>query len=432
MAITASIFDVTLRSRQARLAALAMLAAVLLLVPAAPSQAQNFQVIHNFSGGMDGAVPYAGLTADRAGNLYGTAARGGTGRICGGCGTAFRLKPSGSSWIFEPLYEFQGGPNDGAGPDSRMVLAPNGVLYGTTGGGGITNGSCGGFCGTAFQLTQPPSFCKTTNCPWNETVLWRFAGSPDTGVPSAGPLAIDPAGNLYGSSINGGSSDYGADYELSHSGNGWIETLIYNRFYDGGPMSGLTFDPAGNLYGSQFGSGYAGSIYQLTPSGSGWQFHQVIDLDNLNNAGDGPEGTLIADSAGNLYGTTVGGGTGGGGTVFELSAGTWNFSLLYSFTGDYGPRESLTMDSAGNLYGTTYTEGAYNAGSVFKLTPSADGWTYTDLYDFTGGADGWAPISNVVIDAHGNLYGTTTAGGTGTNCYQGSSYGCGVVWEITP
>ncbi len=113
-----------------------------------------------------------------------------------------------------------------------------------------------------------------------------------------------------------------------------------------------------------------------------------------------------------------------------MSAGTWNFSLLYSFTGDYGPRESLTMDSAGNLYGTTYEDGAYDRGSVFKLSPSADGWTYTDLYDFTGGSDGEGPISNVVIDAQGNLYGTASLGGTGTNCYQGSTYGCGVVWKI--
>ena len=121
---------------------------------------------------------------------------------------------------------------------------------------------------------------------------------------------MDQAGNLYGTSINGGSSDYGAAYEVSHSGSGWTESLIYNRFYDGGPMSGLNFDPAGNLYGSHNGPGYGGIIYQLTPSGSGWQFHQILDLDNISNGGDGPEGTLIADSAGNLYGTTVGGGTG--------------------------------------------------------------------------------------------------------------------------
>jgi len=133
------------------------------------------------------------------------------------------------------------------------------------------------------------------------------------------------------------------------------------------------------------------------------------------------------DQSGNLYGATTTGGSGGGGTVFELtpSGSGWTFTLIYSFTGGAycGPRGNLVMDGAGNLYGTTRCDGTYNQGSVFKLTPSSGGWTESDLYDFTGGSDGGSPFSNVVIDANGNLYGTTPAGGF---------YSYGVVWEITP
>jgi len=138
---------------------------------------------------------------------------------------------------------------------------------------------------------------------------------------------------------------------------------------------------------------------------------------------------LIFDQAGNLYGSASSGGSGNGGTVFELmpSNGNWNFNLLYSLSGSggsrNGPLRSLTMDAAGNLYGTTYSDGAYGAGSVFKLKPSNGAWTYTDLYDFTGGDDGANPYGGVTLDANGNLYGTTAFGGASD---------AGVVWEITP
>jgi len=170
----------------------------------------------------------------------------------------------------------------------------------------------------------------------------------------------------------------------------------------------------------------------LVHSGSGWHANQLFSITDYLTQGGNPWGGVILDSAGNIYASTTIEGPNGGGTVFELSAGTWNFNLLYGFSGGGGPEESLSMDSAGNLYGTTYEDGAYSYGNVFQLTPSANGWTYTDLYDFTGGNDGRNPISNVVIDAQGNLYGTASRGGSGpcTNMYYGN--GCGVVWEITP
>jgi uncharacterized repeat protein (TIGR03803 family) len=134
---------------------------------------------------------------------------------------------------------------------------------------------------------------------------------------------------------------------------------------------------------------------------------------------------LISDNAGNLYGATTVGGSGGGGTVFELtpSNGQWTLSVLYSFTGSAGPSNSLVLDMAGNLYGTTVEDGTYGAGTVFELTPSGGSWTYTDLHDFTGGSDGSDPFGGVTLDANGNIYGTTEAGGAN---------GDGIVFEITP
>jgi len=196
------------------------------------------------------------------------------------------------------------------------------------------------------------------------------------------------------------------------------------------PFTGVIFDTAGNLYGGNQGEGY-GRIYQLVHSGSGWTMNPILTVLSGDTGGP-PLGGLIFDNSGNLYGSMVGAGPNGGGTLFELSAGTWNFNLLYGLSGGGGPEESLTMDSAGNLYGTATYDGAYDEGSVFKLTPSQNGWIYTDLHDFTGGSDGGQPISNVVIDAHGNLYGTASRGGSGpcTSMYDGN--GCGVVCEITP
>jgi len=141
---------------------------------------------------------------------------------------------------------------------------------------------------------------------------------------------------------------------------------------------------------------------------------------------------VVLDQAGNLYGATATGGSGGGGTVYELSpsGGGWTFSLLYSFTGqgyDPGPSDTLTLDAAGNLYGTTYGGGAFGYGAVFKLTHNGGSWMFTDLHDFTSGSDGANPVGGVTFDANGNLYGTASQGAGGA-----CPLGCGVVWKITP
>ena len=168
---------------------------------------------------------------------------------------------------------------------------------------------------------------------------------------------------------------------------------------------------------------------KLTSSGSGWTENTPYGFQGGSDGKLPGVWGLIFDTSGNLYGTTVWGGAGGGGTVFQLipSAGSWTFNLLYSLSGSNGGgpwNGPLIMDSAGNLYGTTAKgKSSYGFGNVFELSPSNGGWTYTSLHQFTGGSDGKDPYGGVVLDAGGNLYGTTGGGG---------AYGYGVVWEITP
>jgi len=420
-----------------RSAMLAGVGVIFVLLSGAVAQAQTFSVIHNFSGGLDGATPYTGLTVDRAGNFYGTTYAGGSRHL----GTVYRLKRAGSGWIAEGLYSFSGGPNDGLEPLSRVIFGPDGSLYGTASAGD----SCGALgCGIVFQLRPPATFCRSVTCPWTESVLHFFAGPVENdGEYPSGELFFDQAGNLYGTTLLGGSFS-GIVYELSRSGNSWTESIVHSFVSGGGyaPYGGLIADNAGNLYGTTQNGGvdFAGTVFKLTNSGSGWTYSLPYVFQHGNDGGY-PNAGLIFDGAGNLFGATSASGAGGGGTVFELSPSgdSWTYTLLHSFNGSIGeygcpdpgnqryavpgPSAALTMDAAGNLYGTTLCDGDNQLGSVFKLTPSAGGWTFTSLHDFTGGADGAYPLSNVTLDANGNLYGTASGGG---------SQGNGVVWEITP
>ena len=258
-------------------------------------------------------------------------------------------------------------------------------------------------------------------------MLYAFKGSPDGANPEYGDLVFE-AGNIYGTTAYGGTSSVGTVYELMPSGSGYTESVIYNfSGLDGRhPFSGVIFDQAGSLYGTTYDGGPTGggTVYQLTPSGSGWTETTLYTFFDDSN-GDYPWGGLIFDSSENLYGANSDAGADGG-TVYELSPpGTWTtLAVLYSFAGPFnarcGPRGTIVMDGAGNLYGTTYCDGANNVGNIWELSPSGG---YKDLHDFTGGNDGGNPISNVVIDpSNGTLYGTASAGGT---------QGHGVVWEIT-
>jgi uncharacterized repeat protein (TIGR03803 family) len=396
--------------------------ALVLMVGLAPAQragAQTFKVLHSFNGAGDGANPLAGVTRDAAGNLYGTASTGGAKN----CGTVYRLTSSGT---YSLLYNFQGqswGQSDGCAPYARVVFGPDGNLYGTTHSGGNGNG-CRNLhgCGTVFMVKPWPGT--------QELEIYRF-GTYDGSDPFYGDLVFDRAGNLYGTTRNGGANLQGAVYKLTPNGGVWTESVAYSfaGSPDGAaPLNGVVLDAAGNLYGttSAGGTNGWGTVFELKPSGPGWS--ESI-LHSFQGSSDGltPTGGVFLDGAGRLYGATQTGGTGGG-IAFELlpsGGGNWSLSTLYSFSGAAfgGSYRTLTMDNAGNLYGTAMADGTRQQGSVFKLTWANGVWIYTSLHDFTGGSDGGAPYGGLVIDAGGNIYGTASVGG---------AYGNGLVFEITP
>jgi len=402
------------------------------------ASAQTYTVLHDFTGGADGGSPSAAsLTLGGSGTLYGTTVGGGVGDP--GQGVVFQITHETGGWVLASLYSF-GGFN-GAEPQAPVVFGPGGLFYGsTTNGGNLRDESC--FyrgCGVVFMLQPPPTACHAVLCHWIETPIYTFATLTD-GFEPTGPLAFDRAGNLYGTTAIGGTGQCingcGTVFQLARSGLSWTKTTLYN--FPGGanpyPTSGVIVGRSGVLYGTAEGGGLfdQGTVFQLTPSGSGWTFSLIYNFHNGSDGGD-PEGGLVMDAAGNLYGTTGTGGSGGGGTVFELSpsGGGWTFSVIASFSGYHGSTGSLAFDSAGNLYGTTRDDGAYHYGNVFKLTPSGGQWTYSDLYDFTGGNDGGEPYAGVTLDSSGNIYGTALYGPCQGCRIQGNP-GCGVVWEITP
>ena len=408
------------------------------------AQAQTFQVLHTFTGSpADGSHPFDGVVVDQHGNLYGTAYGGGIddNGCYLGCGTMFKLAKHGSGWIYSTIYKFQG-PPDGNYP-AGAVIGPDGSLYGATYGGGIVNqGSCVldvNGCGTVFRLQPPPTFCANVLCPWDETVLYSFTGeNGDAGGPYNGDLLFDYSGNIYGTTEWGGAYVSGAAYKLAPSQGGWSESVIYSfDIYGeqgwGTPQTGLIMDATGNLYGTTiYEDNYAyGVTYQLQPGDSGYTANVLYAFHSGAN-GALPE-ALTFDPAGNILGVTAGGGLYGTGTVYKLVASEgWNLQTLYSFGATEGNTNNrLTMDSAGNLYGTGQICGHGN-GCVFKLTPQNGSYVYTDLYDFTGHADGQYPFGPVAIDASGNLYGTTESAGDLNHCIQEFGSGCGTVWEITP
>ncbi len=427
------------------LPALARLALLSALAVVPNLSAQTYTVLHSFTGGPDGGVPKAGLTMDRGGNLYGTTYAGGA-----GYGVVFKLTHKNAGWVSTSIYKFLGaGSGDGAGPVARVVFGPDGALYGTTSAGGI--GSCNTpdlpGCGTVFRLTPPSTFCRTAVCPWEETILYRFTGGSDGGTPYSS-LVFDQAGNLYGTTAQG--TNGGVVYELSHSGSAWVETILYSftgQPADGGliPFSEVVFGPLGNIYGTTLtGGSYGyGTVYQLVHSVSGWTGSTIYSIPPFDGFGDEVWTGVIFDQSGNLYGGTGGNSLAGCGRLFEVSpsGSGWNGQILYEFpcsTGyGSGPLASFVLTSDGNLLGTTSGDGndncnaGYGCGTVFEAVHAADGtWNNVYLYEFNEGAGGIFPYSNVTVDAAGNMYGTAAASGLTQNGCGGD--GCGVVWELTP
>ncbi|MFZ0320243.1 MAG: choice-of-anchor tandem repeat GloVer-containing protein [Candidatus Sulfotelmatobacter sp.] len=397
-----------------------MLATLALGLVVTDTAAAGEKVLFNFDGS-NGNGPYGGLISDAAGNLYGTTTGGGAHSF----GTVFELMPKAGGWSEKLLHSFNDNEVDGLVPYTQLLIDSAGNLYGTTNNGGPNN------VGTVFELSP------TTSGPWKETILYDFQNNEVDGTYPYGNLIFDSSGSLYGTTAGGGANFNGTVYELTPAKAGkWTETILHNfNFTDGiSPNAGVIFDASGNLYGTTLSGGAYGygTVFEMTPQGSGgWNETVLYNFNGQNSTGEGPNATLIFDTAGNLYGTTIYGGYYDSGMVFELTpqaGGEWTETIVHSFEpSDWdggNPFGGLIRDAAGNLYGTTNLGGKFNYGTVFKLTPKAGGrWTEELLHIFNdNGNDGYHPYCTL-LDNGGNLYGVT---------YQGGSQNDGTVFEILP
>ena len=330
-----------------------------------------------------------------------------------GLGTVFRLTPSGGAWTETVLYNFTGGP-DGLTPIGGLAIDEAGNLYGTA----ADNGDASAQCGTVFKLSP-------SNSGWTFTVLHAFIAGTDGCIP--GSSLRYGGGYLFGTTVYGGPSNQGTAFRLPTSG-GSDYNAAFALNNGNHPWGGINSGSYGTTYnGGKYG---LGNVYEWT-----YGHHLVVKhvFNSTGAAGHRPLGELLlvfnASGPSNMYGTTYDGGVSGRGAVYKLTESlyhfdVWGTSVVHSFSGPDGsnPGAGLVMDAAGNLYGTTVFGGADVAGTVFKLTPGAKNkWTFTLLYTFTGGADGGQIYSGVVLDSAGNLYGTAAGGGPG-----------GVVYEVTP
>lgn len=342
---------------------------------------------------------------------------------------------------------------DGYSAFGTPVLDSSGNLYGTA----FLGGKHGG--GTVFELSP------TKTGKWSIQVLHDFAkpyqfNSPKDGDQPSGALIFDASGNLYGTTFRGGkyangTTGGGIAYRLSPRKDGtWRETVLH---YFGSstdaaePNGGVIMDANGNFYGAtELGGSYSGncttigcgSVFELSPDGKGGWTETILYAFLGGTDGRIPYGGVVADASGNLYGTTQYGGANGDGIVFELSPGQngqWTESILYSFCAQKNcadgafPFDTPTLDAAGNIYGTTDAGGTANdcafgssCGAVFELSRTNGGWTVTVLHSFDI-SEGEGPAASVVFDTAGNLYGTTYFGAS-TTC----NMGCGSVYELSP
>ncbi len=385
-------------------------------------QASTQKVLYTFTGGLDGGQPYqAGVIFDQSGNLYGVTEYGGAYNF----GTVFQLTPSPSGeWTETVLHSFTGVP-DGIWPQGGLATDGLGNVYGTTSHGGDPNTGCG----TVFALSPSESG-------WTFTILHTFTAGKD----GCGPTAdLSYFGALYGTTAAGGCHHDGTVFQMSTSGTGYV----VNCLGSGNKWPGGLGVCDGFLCGTSYLGGGAqrrGSIWYFGP----YWLKNLLVFTTQGKLGYAPIGDLVSQAnacggGGNVYGTTSFGGTtngytGGFGTVYllalKLSDGEclrWSSSVLHDFPASLEdgatPWAGLALDAAGNLYGTTQWGGTSGDGTVFMLTPGPSTWPETVLYSFTGGADGGTVTGPVVLDKAGNLYGTTTNGGT---------YNQGVVFEVTP
>jgi len=401
-----------------------------------------------------GNGPNAGVVLDSEGSLYGATPYSGAG------GMVYKLDAAGQE---SALYSFSAA-RGGTEPIAGVIRGSTGNLYGTTRSGGAANegavykadatghetvlysflgGSDGADPESAVALDSAGNVYGTTrgggaadagvvykvDTTGQETVLHTFTGGADGGLPNG--VVLDADGNIYGTTLAGGAASQtgvqeGVVFKVDPSGQ---ETVLYSftGLSDGGaPIGGVIRDPAGELYGTTSEGGLgAGVIYRLSPSGD----ETVLYTFTGGSDGGSPFGGVTFDPAGNLYGTASGyGGPHGGGVVFELDT-AGQYAVLYTFTGgDDGstPEAGVVRDPAGNLYGTTYYGGAAGCGVVYMVDPTGQ---ETVLHSFTGGADGANPQAGVLRDAESNLYGTTPWGGRGA--HVGVDFpGAGVLYKI--
>lgn len=422
-------------SHPAKLVSAIFMVLWLVSVAAQPAQAKTkFKVLHTFHG-RDGAEPVGVLVRDAAGNIYSTTGVGGTGKCFGGlgCGTAFKMNKAGKL-----LWTHSFKVTNGNGPGAGLLRDAAGNLFGTTLYGGDTTCNAPYGCGTVFKLDKAGK---------KETVLHRFTGTPDGYFPEA-LLTSDKTGNLYLTAPIGGNLGLGGVFKMDTTGKETLLYSFSGGSDGCFPKPGVILDTAGNLYGvtTQGGSGFGNSgygvVFEVDTSGN----ETVLYTFSGGSDGAYPGSVLLFDSKGNLYGTTESGGMGCGtgcGVVFELSplsGGNWSEIVLYTFCSLSGCADGesplfgpLVQDAAGNLYGTTIFGGSYRncngdgCGVVFKLDTTGK---ETVLHSFTGGSDGALPEAGLAMDSSGNLYGTTYGGGD-LNCHPKYG-GCGVVFKITP
>jgi hypothetical protein len=386
--------------------ALALLLTGLLVLSVQPAFAQLEVVLYNFCTLQgtcpDGAGPVSSLTPDGEGNFYGTTLNAGW--TFGSFGNVFELIPNGNGGLDEiTLHHFTGG-TDGGHPRSSLLLDNAGNLYGTASDGG-THGY-----GVVFELSRVGS-------DWNETVLYNFTNGADSGVPWTNVIR-DQAGNLYGATAGGTPTGSGGVYELSPSDGGWSEQIIYSFNSNAILPSGLTMDGNGNIFGA------AGlTIFELLPNGGGGWNPSVI----YTFAGKYPsaDSTPVLDQQGNIFGTiqlysklgpTVG-------HVYKLSQtdSQWGLQILAGWEKGTGPVGGLVLDDTGNVYGTSVGGGVDGDGTVFELQFKNGHHQKKVLWNFNG-LDGESPVGGLILE-NGTLYGTTALGGT---------QGFGTAFEIIP
>lgn len=399
---------------------------LLLCATTAPfSAAQRFTTVLNFDN-TNGASPGGSLVQGADGSLYGTTSYGGT----SDAGTIFKINPQGA---LATIYNFCGQPNcaDGANPDG-LVLASDGRFYGVTGYGGAACDIEGG-CGTVFKVTPGGKL----------TTLYRFCAQPNCmdGASPFGALVQATDGSFYGTTYDGGEEGDGTVFKITSKGT-LTRLYSFDATHGSRPEGGLIQATDGNLYGTTQAGGNltcddpigCGTVFQITLAGTLKTLHRF-------NGADGayPESALVEATAGNLYGTTVGGGRdssacdGGCGTVFTVTPrGT--VMTLYSFcsqtdcTDGTAPIAGLIQANDRNFYGTTYFGGdltcnsGVGCGTAFKITSMGK---VTTLHSFDG-VDGEGPVGGLVQSTGGGLYGTTALGGTSSNCYLG----CGTVYSL--